>query len=95
MSLLLTTFFVASGQGTRIAFSIIIRVDQLPFVSTREQHVTKLLQSLVSLPCVCTYSYYLSLETGSKECYPGTEEDDRRRGGDTGNDLSFSDINQS
>ena len=95
MSLLLTTFFVAAGRGTRIVFSIIIGVDQLLFVSTREQHVTKLLQSLVSLPCVCTYSYYLSLETGSKECYPGTEEDDRRRGGDTGNDLSFSDINQS
>ena len=93
MSLLLTTFFVASGRGTRIAFSINIGVDQLPFVSTREQHVTKLLQSLVSLPCA--YSYYLSLETGSKECYPGTEEDDRRRGGDTGNDISFSDINQS
>ena len=28
-------------------------VDQLPFVTAREQHVTKFLQSLISLPRVC------------------------------------------
>ena len=29
-------------------------VDQLSFVPTREKHVTKFLQSLISLPHVCT-----------------------------------------
>ena len=54
VSILVPDHFL-DGLGTGDKESLLnVVVDQLPFVSTREKHVSKFLKSVISLPRVCT-----------------------------------------